>query len=323
MTGIEWTDETWNPTTGCDRVSPGCDNCYALTMARRLKAMGSAKYQRDGDPRTSGPGFGVSAHEDALSVPLGWRKPRKVFVNSTSDLFHERVPDEFIAQVFGVMAVASGGFSGATSPRRSMGKFRMYPGGPELEASLPAADHGPHTFQVLTKRHGRMRSLLNSREFRVKVAGTAYRAAHNRRTAGALADRIEDGPLWPLPNVHLGVSAENQRWAGTRIPALLDTPAAVRFVSAEPLLGSLNIASEWADLDWVIVGGESGPGARPMDLAWVRDLVNDCRALGIAPFVKQLGSVWARANGWGGKGGLPEEWPADIRVREFPQAVAA
>lgn len=106
MTGIEWTDYTWNPTTGCDRVSPGCDNCYALAMAGRLKGMGQVKYQRDGDPRTSGPGFGLTIHPDTLDAPLRWRKPRRVFVNSMSDLFHQGVPDEFLDEVFGVMAVA-------------------------------------------------------------------------------------------------------------------------------------------------------------------------------------------------------------------------
>jgi hypothetical protein len=119
---IEWTDTTWNPTTGCDRVSPGCDRCYALTMAKRLKAMGSAHYQRDGNPATSGPGFGVSVHPDAVNEPLRWRKPRRVFVNSMSDLFHKDIPDEYIAQVFAVMAA---------TPQ--------------------------HTYQILTKRHGRMR----------------------------------------------------------------------------------------------------------------------------------------------------------------------
>src|SRR5580704_10721215 len=129
-TGISWTEETWNPATGCDRVSPGCDRCYALTMAKRLKGMGQAKYQRDGDPKTSGPGFGLTVHPDALDLPRHWRKPRKVFVNSMSDLFHKDVPSEFIARVFAVMAACP-----------------------------------QHTFQVLTKRHARMRSLLNNDGF--------------------------------------------------------------------------------------------------------------------------------------------------------------
>lgn len=126
MTTIEWTDETWNPTTGCDRISPGCDHCYALTMAARLKGMGSAKYQNDGDSRTSGPGFALTVHPDTLDAPMRWRKPRKVFVNSMSDLFHQDAPDDFIAHVFAVMAL---------TPH--------------------------HTYQVLTKRPQRMADLLN------------------------------------------------------------------------------------------------------------------------------------------------------------------
>lgn len=200
-TSIEWTDKVWNPTTGCDRVSPGCDHCYALTMAARLKGMGSAKYQNDGDPRTSGPGFLAVEHESDLDAPLRWAKPRKVFVNSMSDLFHDRISDEFIARVFGVMSMAQ-----------------------------------RHTFQVLTKRHARMRSLLNSAAFLALVAaevsagdGEVYR----RKLAG-----------WPLPNVWLGVSVENQQWADIRIPALLGTPAAVRWLSCEPLLSSVDL-SRW------------------------------------------------------------------------------
>ncbi len=229
-TAIEWTDTTWNPTTGCDRVSPGCDNCYALTMAKRLKGMGSAKYQTDGDPRTSGPGFGIAWHPDTLTEPLRWKKPRKVFVNSMSDLFHTKVPDEFLAAVFAVMAV---------TPR--------------------------HTYQVLTKRHGRMRSLLNSPLFEETVLRNVLEFP-----GGAQAIDEQRTP-WPLPNVWLGVSVEDQQRADLRIPALLDTPAAVRFLSCEPLLGPVDLSSwmqcpdgthriplDW--INWVIVGGESGPG---------------------------------------------------------------
>ena len=242
-TTIEWTDATWNPTTGCDKVSPGCDHCYAMTLAPRLKAMGSAHYQTDGDPRTSGPGFGVAMHADSLDWPLRKKKPRRIFVNSMSDLFHAEVSDEFIARVFAVMAMA---------PR--------------------------HTFQVLTKRHGRMRSLLNSETFRVLV---------DLELGGTGAHRIEEWQ-YPLPNVHLGVSAENQRWAIPRIEALMRTPAAVRFVSAEPLLGPIEYA-RFPAVDWVIVGGESGRGARPMHPDWVRSLRNQCQDEGIAFHFKQWG----------------------------------
>jgi protein gp37 len=273
MTGIQWTEETWNPTTGCDRVSPGCDNCYALGMAKRLKGMGSAKYQTDGDPRTSGPGFGIAEHADALELPLRWRKPRKVFVNSMSDLFHDGVSHAFLVNVFATMAA---------TPQ--------------------------HTYQILTKRHGRMRSLLNRDDFRASV-WDHFRAL----TRGAM-----DTWSWPLPNVWLGVSVEDQKYADLRIPALLGTPAAVRFLSCEPLLGPVGLHPEWSALDWAIVGGESGPGARPMHLTWVENLLDDCRALGIAPFVKQLGSVHGP-----GKGGDMALWPAELRVREFPAAVTS
>src|SRR3984957_17305753 len=173
-TGIEWTEATWNPTTGCDRISAGCDNCYALTLAKRLKAMGNPKYQLDGDPRTSGPGFGLAIHPSALDLPRTWRQPRTIFVNSMSDLFHARVPDDFIRQVFEVMA---------STPR--------------------------HTYQVLTKRPKRL-------------------------------VRLSDSLDWPS-NIWMGVSVENEQteW---RVDALALVPAAVRFISAEPLLRPLSPA---------------------------------------------------------------------------------
>lgn len=235
--GIEWTETTWNPVTGCDRISPGCDNCYALRLALRLKAMGNPSYRADGDPPTSGPGFGVAVHPAVVGLPYRWRRPRLVFVNSMSDLFHARVPRQFVADVFGVMA---------DTPR--------------------------HTYQVLTKRPER-------------------------------ALRLADALPWP-PNVWLGVSAENQRYARQRIPRLLLTPAAVRFVSAEPLLGPIDLAQAvWpckggpGRLDWVIAGGESGPGARPMDPDWARGLREQCQAAGVAFFFKQWGGPTPKAGG--------------------------
>lgn len=293
-TAIEWADRVWNPTTGCDRVSPGCDHCYAMTMAKRLKGMGSAKYQRDGDPRTSGPGFGVSVHPDVLGLPLKWRKPQRIFVNSMSDLFHDQVPDEYIAKVFAVMAVA----------RR-------------------------HTFQVLTKRHGRMRAVLSKQSFPELVTTWAWRI-HAGAALGlphGNSSYSRTAVAWPLPNVWLGVSAENQQWANIRIPALLDTPAAVRFVSAEPLLGPIDLTSwigcphdslsgvdqepiasptkRWrcdqcrasvldgtvtnVGLHWVITGGESGPGARPAHPDWFRSIRDQCQAVGVAYLHKQNG----------------------------------
>ncbi|MHB1209878.1 MAG: DUF5131 family protein [Acidimicrobiales bacterium] len=220
---IEWTEATWNPTTGCDRTSPGCDHCYALTMARRLKAMGNPKYQVDGDPKTSGPGFGITTHIDQLALPHSWKAPRTIFVNSMSDLFHPKVPDEFIAEVFQVMAA---------TPR--------------------------HTYQVLTKRAQRLS----------KIAPTLP---------------------WP-DNVWMGVSVENDRYA-FRVNHLRKVPAAVRFISAEPLLGPLP-SLDLTKIDWLIAGGESGHGARPMHPDWVRDLRDRCKAEGVAFFFKQWGA-WA------------------------------
>lgn len=272
-TGIQWTDETWNPTTGCDQVSPGCDNCYALTMAKRLRGMGSPDYQNDGDSRTSGPGFAATMHPHRLDTPLRWTKPRRVFVNSMSDLFHDAVSDEFIVKVFAIMAGA---------PR--------------------------HTFQVLTKRHGRMRSLLGG-DFRAQVAEqiTEYMGRHIGRPDITFDGKRADGQnlwgprVWPLPNVWLGVSVEDQKWADLRIPALLDTPAAVRFLSCEPLLGPVDLTAKHGDIDyldvidWVIVGGESGPGARPMRRAWVTSIRDQCVAAGVALHFKQWGE-WAPAH---------------------------
>jgi protein gp37 len=254
--GIEWTDATWNPVTGCDRVSEGCDHCYAQTLARRLKLMGNPRYQLDGDPRTSGPGFGLNLHPDKLTEPLTWSRPRRVFVNSMSDLFHDDVPGGFIANVFGVMAVAQ-----------------------------------QHQFQILTKRPGRMASLLA----RIEDETRAFAAWHeNSRTT------LDPGTiLWPLPNVWLGTSVENQRWADIRIPKLLRTPAAVRFLSCEPLLGPIDLHLDIVpgELGWVIVGGESGVGARPMDASWARSLRDQCVGSGVPFFFKQWGGITPKAGG--------------------------
>jgi protein gp37 len=226
--GIEWTEATWNPTTGCDRTSPGCDHCYALTLAKRLKAMGVNKYQADGDPLTSGPGFRLSTHADTLAIPLGWKQPRLVFVNSMSDLFHPAVPLTFIRSVFDVMR---------NTPR--------------------------HTYQVLTKRSRRLST---------------------------------DAPKldWPS-NVWMGVSVESSRYV-FRIDHLRAVPAAIRFVSAEPLLGPLG-AIDLAGVDWVIAGGESGPGARPMDIAWGRELRDQCAGSGVKFFFKQWGGRTPKLGG--------------------------
>ena len=239
--GIEWTQATWNPTTGCDRITTGCDHCYALTLAKRLKAMGAAKYQVDGNPITSGPGFAVQMHEAALSVPFSWRTPRTVFVNSMSDLWHAHVTDDFITRVFDVME---------TTPQ--------------------------HTYQLLTKRPLRL---------------------------ARMAARLP----WP-PNVWVGVSVEDaaQLW---RLDRLRQVPAAVRFLSAEPLLGPL-AELNFSGIDWLIAGGESGPGARPMDPSWVEDLERQCRVAGVAFFFKQWGGRTPKAAGRELHGRTYDEMPA-------------
>jgi protein gp37 len=321
---IQWTESVWNPTTGCDRVSPGCGiarfpgdavgGCYAMAMAKRLKAMGQAKYQRDGDPRTSGPGFGLTVHEDALTIPLRWKKPRRIFVNSMSDLFHDEVPDEFIHRVFAVMAA---------TPQ--------------------------HTYQLLTKRHARMRSMLRDEcrcgsghqpgiHFLSAIDWAATK--HSPTYVPGLPTGLYHQIRWPLPNVWVGVSVEDQKWADIRIPALRDTPAAVRWLSCEPLLDPINLSEHLApaepapaftaawdrgDLGWVVAGGESGPNARPCNPDWLRSMRDQCQDAGVPFFAKQLGATWGRANGADSHGGDWDAWPADLKIRQYPtaQAVAA
>ena len=270
---IEWTDSTWSPVTGCTKVSAGCDNCYAETIAHRFA--GSKAFPN---------GFEVTLHPERLEQPLKWRKPRQIFVNSMSDLFHDSVPDEYIAKVFAVMA---------QTPQ--------------------------HTYQILTKRHARMRSLLTDlcrcgvghppgTHFRSSMAWAS--TSHSPTYVPGLNGR-DVHQAWPLPNVWLGVSVENQQWADIRVPALLDTPAAVRWISAEPLLGPIDlhnvrgIDALWPDwmggptggtgaphplLDWVVVGGESGPGARPMHPAWARALRDQCQKADVPFLFKQWGA---------------------------------
>lgn len=244
-TSIEWTEETWNPTTGCDRISPGCDNCYALTLAKRLKAMGQPKYQRDGDPRTSGPGFGLTEHPAALDIPRRWTTPRVVFVNSMSDLFHHDVTDSFIRQVFDVMT---------ETPQ--------------------------HTYQVLTKRPQRL---------------------------AALADDLP----WPS-NVWMGTSIESDRYAW-RADRLRRVPAAVRFLSLEPLLSPLP-SLDLEDIDWVIVGGESGAHHRPIDEDWIIDIHERCRTSEVPFFFKQWGGRTPKAGGRELHGETWSEMPAERPV---------
>ena len=216
---IEWTEVTWNPVTGCTKISDGCKLCYAERMSKRLRAMGLDKYRQ---------GFSVVVHESVLGEPLKWRRPRLVFVNSMSDLFHKTVPSVFIEAVFEVMNRAT-----------------------------------QHTFQVLTKRPGRV---------------------------AALDERLR----W-TPNIWLGASIESQKWLG-RLDRLRETSAHTKFLSLEPLLGPLP-AIPLQEIDWVIVGGESGPGARPMEADWVRDIRDNCLESKVPFFFKQSGGVFKKTTG--------------------------
>lgn len=324
MSKIEWTEATWNPIVGCSLVSPGCTNCYAMRMAARLERMGQKRYRGLTKPSKAGPVWTGKMRlvEEALTLPLRRRKPTTWFVNSMSDLFHENVPDEWIDRVFAVMALCP-----------------------------------QHTFQVLTKRASRMREWFEERwqpapaqrvqflnlppvDVPAEPSGDdrherVYQAAGEFLDLDTVSDRFwnPDGsrkwPGWPLPNVWLGISAEDQRRADERVPDLLATPAAVRFVSAEPLLGPIDFEAmpfsegdprhKWSaltgqaimhatgedghpdftvrmtnpikpHLDWIIVGGESGPGARPMHPDWARRIRDACAATSIAFHFKQHGA---------------------------------
>jgi protein gp37 len=278
---IEWTDATWNPTTGCDRVSPGCAHCYALDLAGRLKTMGAPAYQRDGDPQTSGPGFGLTLHPDRLELPLRWTKPRRIFVDSMSDLFHPEVSDAYIAEVFGVMA---------------------------------AADQ--HVFQVLTKRPERMHQLLGQRAV---ITHEGWQGWWWKQVMPAFVEHrlVRDGGTFAeydrqcyLRNVWLGTSVENARWT-TRIDELRSTPAAVRFLSCEPLLGDLGTL-DLTGIDWVITGGESGPDHRPIDPDWVRSIRDQCQAVGVAFFHKQWGGRTPKSGGRELDGRTWDEMPRQL-----------
>lgn len=283
---IEWTDATWNPTRGCTKISPGCKNCYAEAFAERFRGTDGHPYEDGFDPRM------VPAQ---LALPLTWAKPRKVFVNSMSDLFMAEVADEYLEAVFGVMHAA-----------------------------------GHHTFQVLTKRAERMRSFMASataERCAAELCAGEYVDNGVFRSAGFRRDRLEHLPpgwAWPPRNVWLGVSVEDRKYGVPRIEHLRATPAAVRFLSVEPLLedlGELDLTS----IGWVIVGGESGNGARPLNIAWVRRIVAQARAQRVPVFVKQLGARPLDELGHTPlrikhrKGAEPNEWPHDLRVQEFPE----
>ncbi len=306
-TGIEWTQATWNPIVGCSIVSPGCTNCYAMKQAARIERMHEGAYPNGAkshyadttkivNGNTVWTGKLAFAPERIFTQPLRWKRPRTIFVNSMGDLFHEDVPDYWIDKIFAIMALCP-----------------------------------QHTFQVLTKRADRMRRYVNQnlqngcgldRILGNELLKEYNRARHEKRKLPVFA--------LPLPNVWLGVSTEDQKRADERIPELLATPAAVRFISAEPLLGAIDLRfrqdhcdlcggtgmlARWpkgtcyhckgrgtvticgqprrdgyVSLDWVIVGGESGPGARPMHPDWARGLRNQCAAAGVSFFFKQWGA---------------------------------
>lgn len=269
---IEWTDKTWNPVTGCTKVSQGCKHCYAERIYERFNGKGSFK--------------NVICHEDRLSQPLKWRKPAMVFVNSMSDLFHEDVPFEFIIEIFAIMWIAK-----------------------------------DHTFQILTKRAERMYEVLNSEQFQNEIGGAVNRMfdKYIRKLEQPLYFDNEVLNEFPLKNVWLGVSVEDQKAAEERIPFLLRVPATTKFLSCEPLLGPVDLTdvgvdgcmcnvlsgvcdpvpvlSEGESINWVIAGGESGIGARPMHPDWVRSLRDQCKSADVPFFFKQWGEYWPGEKG--------------------------
>lgn len=257
---IEWTDATWNPVTGCTKVSPGCAHCYAETFAERFRGVAGHPFEQ---------GFDIKLWPERLTLPLRWKEPRRIFVNSMSDLFHEAISDEFIAKIFEVMTRAD-----------------------------------QHVFQVLTKRTERM------------AAWTCGKFSHGGGKN-----------LWP-PHIWLGVSVENQRFT-SRIRFLQQTPALIRFLSIEPLLGPVNLAgSMLEDIHWVIVGGESGPRARPLKPAWVFKIREQCENHKVPFFFKQWGAynplgkrVGKKAAGRILDGRTWDEMPADVHMnRQSGQA---
>jgi protein gp37 len=302
-THISWADATWNPITGCTRLSAGCDHCY-IERTPPFR-MAGRRFDKSG----VGGSTGVQLHPERLDQPLHWRKPRRIFVCSLADLFHDEVPDEYLCRV--------------------------------VDAMLNAPQH---IYQVLTKRPARMRSFMT------------------RYLSGAFATRpLNEAPLCytvddPPPMIWAGVSVEDQKWADIRIPILLETPAAIRWISAEPLLGPIDLRRgdgihNWLPdveqqgservvvctahghplpcrqpgcrhIDWIVAGGESGRGARPMHPEWARSLRDQCRDAGVPFHFKQAGSVLAREWGGSGKGGDPADWPEPF-PREYPQVVAS
>jgi protein gp37 len=246
LSDIEWTDATWNPIAGCSMVSPGCTNCYAMRMAARLQSMDHPSYRSTtrksgGRPIWTGK---VNLVAKALDIPLRWKKSRKIFVNSMSDLFQDGVPPEFIEKVWKTMV---------------------------------AADH--HVYQILTKRPDNMKRVVESLDLKV------------------------------APHIWLGTSVESEKYID-RVSTLRKTPAAVRFVSFEPLLGSVGLV-DLSQIHWAIVGGESGPGSRPIEQKWVKEIKSQCRKNGTAFFFKQWGGKNKKASGREYQGRTWDEYPAE------------
>lgn len=333
---IEWTDATWQPVVGCTRVSAGCDSCYAISSVHRFrKAEGLTKLRPKDAARPGLDWSGkVALQAERLADPLRWKKPRRIFVCSQADLFHDAIPFEYIAAVFGVMAACP-----------------------------------QHRFQVLTKRPARaleffawIREEAKDRAERLGERWTpCYVCQDEVPHEISNGEHLNRAAKWPLPNVHLGVSVEDQATADERIPLLLQCPARVHWVSYEPALGPVDfhldeivsattgrgqaLQSRGDVLAWIVVGGESGARARPFDIDWARSVIEQCAAPGVrtVPFVKQLGArphsgdedhgfalctngrgVWTFDDGgqtyekYDRSGGDMLEWPADLRVREMP-----
>lgn len=313
---IQWTDETWNPSVGCSDVSEGCRNCYARRIAWRLQHNPRLGERYAGTVRKSSTGAlkwtgRVNLIPDLLEKPLRWKRPRRVFVDSQTDLFHPEVPDTYIAAVLGIIAACP-----------------------------------DHTFQLLTKRPERLLQWMTSIAFGQPPEVTCAQAA--KAFTDIDVELPQGGTGWPLPNLWLGVSIEDQQTADDRIPLLLQCPAAVRFVSYEPALspvtfelgGDFELGTTYnaltgrfsgndsvgPSLDWIIMGGESGDAARPFVTDWARSVRDECAEAGVAFFLKQLGRRPTcdlnSAQGWlnlkDSHGGDVDEWPLDLRVREFP-----
>lgn len=304
-TTISWTNETWNPIVGCSRISAGCKNCYAASASKSARLLQFPQYQQVKDWDGT-----LTFVENQLLKPLSWKSPKKVFACSMSDIGHENVENEWLDKIFSVMAIAN------------------------------------HTFQVLTKRPERLKTYLRSGAKQRIRRG----AVDLGRQLGLPPKRYEVYETcqfrWPLPNVWIGTSIENQKTADDRIPKLLQTPAAKLFLSCEPLLEAVDLTKiyrisnltqtelTWLDyLHWIIIGGESGVGARPCHIEWIRSIVRQCKPTNVAVFVKQLGSNAIESTPYidgvvqnnfqmkllDRKGGNIDEFPKDLRIQQFPE----